>query len=157
MKKQKGFTLMELLAVMVILGITLAIAIPAYGAYMKSAKNQAFKEAEETMRVAASDALTQCMASPPSNLISFCEKHEIPSNQQEHDIITGVDLIKYEYMDAIANPENTDIDCDMENSYVYISNRVNSENVNNSDLIYKVCLICGNKKSKDCEDGILRN
>jgi type IV pilus assembly protein PilA len=41
MKKEKGFTLVELLAVIVILGIILAIAIPAIGNVIDKSENQA--------------------------------------------------------------------------------------------------------------------
>ena len=42
-KKEKGFTLVELLAVIVILGIILAIAIPAVGNVIKNSEDKADK------------------------------------------------------------------------------------------------------------------
>ena len=51
-KGEKGFTLVELLAVIVILGIIVAIAIPAIGSIIKNAKSDA-SDAEITMIVDA--------------------------------------------------------------------------------------------------------
>lgn len=52
MKKEEGFTLVELLAVIVILGIILAIAIPSVSGVINRAQNDA-NEAEKELAVEA--------------------------------------------------------------------------------------------------------
>lgn len=153
--KLKGFTLIELLATMVILSIILGLAIPAYGAYVRSARNKAYKTAEESFQAAASNALTHCMTAPSDEMINFCNIHQAPKNQYEYNVVTGSELIKYNYIDPIVDPEDTDRTCDMNQSYVYISNKANSEEENNNEFVYKICLICGDRRSSDCRDDIL--
>ena len=153
--KEYGFTLVELLAAIIILAILLGIAIPAYGIYVRSSRNKTYKTEEESLKVAASNALTHCMTAPTDEMITFCNVHDAPSNQYEYDVVTGTDLVKFNYIDPIMDPEDTTKTCDMDNSYVYISNKANSEEENNNEFVYKVCLICGNRKSKDCRDDIL--
>lgn len=53
MKKEEGFTLVELLAVIVILGIIVAIAIPAIGNVIERADTQAEAAEEELIYDAA--------------------------------------------------------------------------------------------------------
>lgn len=154
-ESQWGFTLIELLAVIVILAIILSLAIPAYSVYVRRSKNKAYDLALESFKVAASDALTHCMTAPPNELIAFCNAHTAPKDQYNYDIITGSDLVKFNYIDPIVDPEDTSKTCDMEHSYVYISNKANSEEENNYEFVYKVCLICGDRKSEDCRDDIL--
>ena len=150
-----GFTLIELLAAIVVLAIILSLAIPAYGTYVRSSRSKAYDVAYNSFKDSASDALTHCMTAPPNELITFCNVHTAPKDQYHYDVITGSDLVKFNYIDPIVDPEDTSKTCDMDHSYVYISNKANSEEENNYEFVYKVCLICGDKKSEDCRDDIL--
>ena len=95
------------------------------------------------------------MTSAKEDMGSFCNAHQAPATQYEYDVMTGADLVKYNYLDPIVDPDNADGYCDMETSYVYISNKANSEEENNNDFVYKVCLRCGDRKSEECRDDIL--
>ncbi|GAE92625.1 type IV pilin PilA [Gracilibacillus boraciitolerans JCM 21714] len=53
LKQEKGFTLVELLAVIVILGVILAIAIPAIGNIIGNAEDSASEASEELILDAA--------------------------------------------------------------------------------------------------------
>lgn len=52
-KNKNGFTLIEILAVMVILGILTGIAITGTTRYLENAKNKAYKALEKTLHSAA--------------------------------------------------------------------------------------------------------
>jgi len=58
LKNQKGLTLVELLAVIVILGVIAAIAIPSIGGVIKSSKLNADTESESLLRETAIRYLT---------------------------------------------------------------------------------------------------
>ncbi len=53
MRNEKGFTLMELMIVIVIIGVLAAIGIPAYNGYVNKAKEAACKANKRTIETAA--------------------------------------------------------------------------------------------------------
>jgi len=64
------------------------------------------------------------------------------------------DLIESEYVDPIKDPNDSSQYCDLEKSYVYITNRADMSTSKNYDLQYKVCLICGDTESEYCRENI---
>ena len=65
--REQGFTLLELMIVMMIIGVLAAIAVPSYLASVKKAKEAVLKEDLHTMR-AALDSYTVDKAKAPQSL-----------------------------------------------------------------------------------------
>ena len=150
--KNKGFTLIELLAVIVILAIVLGIAVGGYQKYLVSSRNKSYNIAENSMKNSAMSAISDCLTGNGKNR-EFCENHEVPEDQYDYELIYLSELTNDDYINPIKDPYNTDKLCS-EQSYVYMRNKSDTETENNSDIEYKVCLICSNYKSKDCLDDI---
>jgi len=152
--KKNAFTLMEVLAVIVILGILVGLAVSGYSNYVVKSRNKSYNIAENSLKDAATSAITDCLTENGKNR-EFCKTHDVLANQYEHEIVLLEELINDDYMDAIRDPYDTEKFCNTgsmeeDGSYVYIINKTNTDNVNNIDFNYKVCLKCGNYKSKDC-------
>ena len=64
---QAGFTLLELIVVMIVIGILAAIAVPAFARHMKSAREAVLKQDLQTMR-SAIDSYTVDKQKAPQTL-----------------------------------------------------------------------------------------
>ena len=123
MKNNKGFSLVELLAVIVVLGILITVATFTYQSILNNSKNKVYKEYEITMQDAA---------------MMFVIKNGVPSGSK----ITMSDLVSNQYLDKFVDPEDAK---DCPDSYVTVI-----ANSNYSDISYNACLICNSYKTENC-------
>ncbi len=143
--KRKGFTLVELLAVIVILGILLAIAYQAYHRFTQKSSEKSFALAENTLKTDAKDAYADCLSGSTND---FCKRHQSFGYQDE--TIYLYELIDDGYGEPIKNPYDTNSVCDINKSYVIA--KVQSSTSMNKIVNYTVCLVCGEQKSSTCTD-----
>lgn len=141
-KNKKGFTLTELIAVIVIIGIVGSLLIVGVSRYINSARESTYNSYIETMKKAAENMIIEC-ASGKNNCYD-----EIPNKGETNKIDYDEELVGKGYAEKLKDPEK---DGDFCGGYVEVEN--NSENNNDvSKLSYKACLKCsGKEKGKNSE------
>lgn len=148
MKSKKGFTLTELLAVIVILGILTSLAILGYNSYISSTRKKAFEIAENSMKEAAEGMYVDCGISPQANFL--CNIYQ-PPEPDESRIVTLQDLIEGGYIRPISDPYKENDYCDATKSYVLTYGQEPVEGSDNINLTYKSCLYCSRYQTEGCE------
>lgn len=144
-KNQKGFTLIEMLAVVILLAILMAIAVGSYYSYIKKSRDDSFKIAENTIQNDVKNAYADCLSNSKSE---FCINHS--GYGEKNDKIYLKELIDAGYSEQIKNPYDTNSFCDASASYVTV---IGNNTDNNSS--YLTCLVCGDKKSNSCENATI--
>ena len=145
---KKAFTLIELLAIVLLLGLIIALALGSYTRYLNKSKKDTFKIAEANFVTATRDAYADCISNNRNN--DFCNNHKELNTAYKYELTYLKELVNDDYSEKIKNPYDVDQYCDIDKSYVYASSKNNTEEDNNSDVVYKVCLICGDHKSEEC-------
>ena len=147
----KGFTLVELLATIVVLALVLGIVAVNVQSFLTSTQDKVFTRYEETMKTAATEYIVDT-GDLPTTSIPVCTKLST---------LTKNDPVKKEvaYLDPFENPGNSNDNC-MAGSFVYVEVDPDSANRNRTDdaghtdnnrkYTYKVCLKCDNYTSEDC-------
>ena len=144
-KNQKGFTLIEMLAVVILLAILMAIAVGSYYSYIKKSRDDSFKIAENTIQNDVKNAYADCLSNSKNE---FCINHS--GYGEKNDKIYLKELIDAGYSEQIKNPYDTNSFCDTSASYVTV---IGNNTDNNSS--YLTCLVCGDKKSNSCENATI--
>src|SRR5574344_122654 len=136
MKKEKGFTLIEIIAVIIVLGIISLIAVVAVSRYMGDTEKNVYKSYEKSMISATKNKIVKCISGDDKcNLPNSGEKTKIQLNQ----------LLDDGYIENL-NIEKDGGSCDSYLSYVEIERIDNS---NNGNYKYEACLYCGEYKSEN--------
>lgn len=134
--KNKGFTLVELLGVIVVIAILSSLAVISINFVVSNGKNKVYKSHENTLKGAATDYLIENMEEVPN-----------VSSNKKIDINT---LINHKFVENLKDPNGGSCD----SSYVLVTR--GNDISHNFNLDYKVCLICTASngeftyKSKDC-------
>ena len=123
---KNGFTLVEVLAAIVIIAIIAGIGTVAYTGIMKSTSDKYFERYRDTMHAEA---------------IYYVTNNSDDINWSENTARISLSTLK---MDQISNPKNSNDLCT--NSYVNLTrNRVNGV----LSITYEVCLVCPNTNFDD--------
>ena len=134
---KKGFTLVELLAVIVIIALLSSIAALSYTAFVNSTRDRVYKTYEDTMKASAEMYLID-------------NPNMIPSINGNAKLYLN-DLLINNDIESIKNPDDSNDTCSSSNtandSYVLIERGTNIEG--NFNLTYKICLRCSSGYESD--------
>jgi len=139
-KNNKGFTLVELLAVVVILTLVIGIAIGAYYGFYDNAKEKVFENYEQSMKDAAIQYIIDTGDMPTSGTpLRLTLKYLTGEKDNGKQLKKG-------FIDYFKNPDNNGDRC-LDGSYVEVkvANREATTDGKidyNKKYEYKVCLNC---------------
>ena len=160
MLNKKGFTLVELLAVIAIIGILSGVAIMAVSKYQIKATNDVYKNFEKQLKDSTINYLTSNIDQiPDQGTTSKIYAKTLKENNYLDDLVDPITESKMCINDNTANDSyvivknNSNIsDGDTENiTYDENGNMIiNSSNIKNLDLEYTVCLMCSQYQSSAC-------
>ena len=145
--KNNGFTLVELLAVLVILSIITTIAVASYYGLFDKTKEKVYKSYEDGMKDAAMIYIMNEDAPTATNPLRLSLKYLVGE-------MDNGKKAKKPYIDYFENPDDSSDKC-LNSSYVEVS-LVPKDNIddgkidNNVKYEYKVCLICNKYRTEGC-------
>ena len=129
----KGFSLFELLAVIVIIGVIATIAAPSISKYISGSELTTFVAYENSMEDAAKDAVLDCVGKNAT-------KCELPDKGETSKIDLAY-LVEEGFIDEFTPPKGGK--CNLNRSYVRVENR------GNLNYKFKVCLYCDSYTTDD--------
>lgn len=119
-KNHKGFTLTELLAILVILGVIVAIAVPSYNNLSKKFRNNYYEKLDETILTSAKTYFKDHAEERPVNLL-------------ESKVIGYSTLTDNKYIDKPLVYKSEDKTCEGKTVIIKVED----------DYIYENCMTCG--------------
>lgn len=126
---KKGFTLIELIATIVIISILTLVAVVSVSSVMKKTTERAYQNIEDVMQTAAQNYILK------GNGIG---------------VITSETLVDSGFLEKPKDPKTKKV-CSLKKSYVNVSKEKVSGTVNEK-YNYNVCLVCEDYKSEYCKD-----
>lgn len=132
---KKGFTLVELLAVITILGILMGVTVGAVSIYLKKSKDQAY----ETIELSAYDGVRNYMM-----------EESILLNKGETLKITLRELVDLQYLEDPQDPNRKGETCTGPDSYITVKNETTNNSEGLDDYRFYIHVVCPSKwKSAD--------
>ena len=131
MKNKKGFTLVEVLVVIVIIALLGGIGVVGYQTFFKTGEERYFDSVESNVLLAANDYFTD-------------HRDQLPTGNEVIEIGLN-DLVVDKYVEPIKDSQGNV--CDLTNAKIYAYRE-------NNKYVYEMCLKCGNyaSKGKYCEN-----
>ncbi len=133
MKNRKGFTLIEILAVLIIIGIITMIVIPNVTGYIADTRNSAYHAHERTMEESAKSMTVECIAGR--------ENCNLPKDNNTEEVYLS-ELQDKEFVQRLQDPGGEGF-CSESLSYVRITN------TGKGNYEYHACLYCQNYHTND--------
>ena len=127
MEGKKGFTLIEIIAAVIIIGVLALIVVPSVSNYIFNSRNTAYNAHEVSMEEAAKSMTVE--------VINGKDNFNLPRSGNFTNV-TLKELINKELIKSIQDPQSGE-KCNEEMSYVII------KAINEDDYEYHACLYCG--------------
>lgn len=134
---KKGFTLLELIAVIIILGILMSLAYTSVSKYLNQARSTTYSDFEKNITSGVTNYLIDHSGSIPSvgeSLVVDVEK-----------------LVCEGYIEDLEDPREASKTCNLE-SYAIVKR--NNDTNYNMDIEYSACLKCSSYESPVCSNSI---
>ena len=134
---KKGFTMLELLAVIIILGILMSLAYTSISKYLNQARNATYDDFEQNIKDGVANYLIDHTGSIP--------------NEGESLVVDVKKLVCEGYVEDLQDPRESSKTCNLE-SYAIVKR--NNDTSSNMDIEYSACLKCSGYTSPACSNSI---
>ena len=134
---KKGFTMLELLAVIIILGILISLAYTSISRYINQARSTTYEDFEKNITSGVTNYLIDHTGSIP--------------NEGESLVVDVEKLVCEGYVEDLQDPRESSKTCNLD-SYAIVKRNANTGY--NMDIDYEACLVCAGYKSPACSNSI---